>query len=111
MIGSVYFILNAELRAVKIGYAQNAKSRLSELQVSSPDKLELVASVAGTKSDEAAMHRALSDRKRSGEWFRWDFVTHEIMERAKAGVPIDGLIAWAEKTSGLTAKQIEEALA
>jgi hypothetical protein len=110
--GFVYFILNSEVRAVKIGWALKPRKRLSELQVSSPYKLSLEAAVAGSMEDERALHRALSRHKMSGEWFRWYLETHELIERAKACAPVGELLDFASgKLFSRLAKQIEEQLA
>lgn len=128
MSGNVYFILNASARAIKIGFSGDPGKRVNTLKTFSPDKLELFASVPGKRSHELALHHALVSRRRNGEWFEWDLITHELIERAKASAPIEELVSFATPgklftllterdrlrelwRTGRLAKQIEEALA
>lgn len=59
-------------RAVKIGFAVDAKKRLRELQVGCPIALELLASAPGTFDDERAIQRLFRARLIRGEWYRLD---------------------------------------
>lgn len=121
MTGFVYFILNPEAHAVKIGYAKNVKTRFSDIGVSSPHRLKLCGAAAGTRENETTLHGLLRDRRMSGEWFRWDLITHEMIERVGAGATIDELIDFATPDklftrlrpapTGRLTKQIEEAYA
>jgi hypothetical protein len=120
MSGFIYFILNPAARAVKIGYAADVRKRLSTIGVSSPDKIKLVASIPGTRDDERRIHTALRGNCKSGEWFEWGLITHELMERAKAGATIDELVDFAtpeklfqrlQQRTGRLVKEIEEQLA
>jgi hypothetical protein len=112
MAGFVYFLLNPEIRAVKVGWAADPRKRVSAIQVASPHKLTLEATVPGTIEDEQALHRALRSHKMSGEWFQWNLETHELIERAQAGAPLAELLDFASgKLFSRLAKQIEEQLA
>jgi hypothetical protein len=55
--------------AVKIGRADNVKSRLSELQVSSPFELAVLSSFRAPSMFEAVMHGIFSRTWLRGEWF------------------------------------------
>ena len=123
----VYFILNASARAIKIGFSADPAKRVNSLKTFSPDRLELFACVPGQRSHELALHHALVARRRNGEWFEWDLITHELIERAQLGAQIEELISFASGKlftrreewgrlrelyrTGRLAKQIEEALA
>jgi hypothetical protein len=61
------YVIARSATIVKIGRSDNPLKRLAALQVSSHDRLYLVASVAG--DIEQQMHRAFADRRLQGEWF------------------------------------------
>lgn len=63
----VYFIRCCD--AVKIGFASDVTERLAGLQVASPHRLELLATVSGTRESEAGLHRRFSHLRVRGEWF------------------------------------------
>lgn len=67
--GFVYCILHHERRAAKIGYSATPERRLRQVQTASPDTLTLFDKLPGDRALEAAFHRALADRRMSGEWF------------------------------------------
>jgi hypothetical protein len=96
MSGVVYFIVYPKSQWVKIGYATRLRSRLSELQVCTPENLEVVATIPGTLADEQRLHRALKGARRRGEWFAlWEPVIEELVEKAKAGISVDDACVWA----------------
>jgi hypothetical protein len=68
-LGYVYVIGAAGSDLVKIGYARNVESRLSDLQCGSPLKLYVVAKFRGSREDEAHAHRHFAPFRRHGEWF------------------------------------------
>lgn len=59
---------------VKIGYTRTVKScklRLTDLQIGCPYPLKLIALVPkGTQRMERELHKAFSDLKVRGEWFK-----------------------------------------
>jgi len=70
----VYFIRAGETGAVKIGYVQAGRSierRLVDLQVGNPDELHLLAVAEGGPALERKLHRAFSESRIRGEWFKW----------------------------------------
>lgn len=73
----IYFILNQDSRAIKIGFTKDVQERLSALQTSSPSQLKLLGSVK-TQSPRTAMylekslHQKFTDLHINGEWFRAD---------------------------------------
>jgi hypothetical protein len=80
----VYFILNEDSNAIKIGRAKDLVKRMNTLQTSSPAKLKLVKSlqVEGSKEAhelEGSLHRKFDEFRLAGEWFRaeaalWDYI-------------------------------------
>jgi hypothetical protein len=68
----VYFIESESLGMVKIGLADNPRRRLRELQVGSPDKLNLrgVLLLDDAPGYEASMHLRFAEERSHGEWFR-----------------------------------------
>ncbi|HEY9699093.1 MAG TPA: GIY-YIG nuclease family protein [Trichocoleus sp.] len=71
----VYFILNEDSNAVKIGRAKDMHKRMKALQTSSPAKLKLLKSVQveGRKEAEQleqSLHKQFSEIRLAGEWFK-----------------------------------------
>lgn len=71
----IYFVLNQDSNAIKIGRTKNVKKRLRTLQTASPAKLKLIKSirVEGSAADaqklEQSLHKQFNDFRLSGEWF------------------------------------------
>lgn len=71
----IYFILNYDSQAVKIGIAKNVKRRLASLQTSSPSELELLStiktkSVNNAREIEKSLHEKFDKNRIRGEWFK-----------------------------------------
>jgi hypothetical protein len=71
----VYFILNEDSNAIKIGRAKNLARRMMSLQTSSPAKLRLIKSVQVAAAKEAqelerALHQQFREIRLAGEWFK-----------------------------------------
>lgn len=69
MTGFIYFIQAGSDGPIKIGYSANVSARIADLQVSSPQRLALLLTIAGSRRDEAAFHEELGPHRMSGEWF------------------------------------------
>ena len=67
--GFVYFITNGF--NIKIGYTNNVKRRLKQLNTGSDQQLFLLGYINGTKETEANLHRFFIKYKlrQNGEWF------------------------------------------
>lgn len=68
---TVYFVQAGQNGPVKIGVTENIRNRMSGLQVSSPIKLELLATIYAPSELEGRLHHALAEHHTSGEWFNW----------------------------------------
>jgi hypothetical protein len=67
----VYFIRAAKTGAIKIGFSKiDPACRLKQIQVSTPEPLELLAHIAGGPRKERALHRRFAALRIRGEWFR-----------------------------------------
>lgn len=71
----IYFILNQDSNAIKIGHAKNIDRRMKSLQTSSPAKLELLKLIPvqgrmEAKKLELSLHQKFSDIRLTGEWFK-----------------------------------------
>jgi predicted GIY-YIG superfamily endonuclease len=71
----VYFILNEDSNAIKIGRAKDLAKRMKSLQTSSPAKLKLIKSVQVEGGEEAqeleqSLHKKFSEIRLAGEWFK-----------------------------------------
>lgn len=73
----VYFILNEDSNAIKIGRAKDVQRRLKALQTSSPAHLKLIKVIQTDGAQEAhqleqALHGKFAGLRLAGEWFRAD---------------------------------------
>lgn len=71
----VYFVINQDSNAIKIGTAKNVRRRLASLQTSSPAKLELLCSIKAQSVEaarelEQSLHQKFVNFHIRGEWFR-----------------------------------------
>ncbi len=79
--GIIYFVQGESGGPIKIGYTKNIEKRLTLLQSGYPDRLILLASMAGTEENEEAIHIELQQYRLRGEWFS----PHEnVLEKVKA---------------------------
>jgi len=76
----IYFIKHTDY--LKIGYTYNQiKTRLSQLQVSCPVKLEVLGLIEGTLDDELKYHAMFDHLGSSGKWFKLTKELQEYIER------------------------------
>ncbi len=71
----VYFLLNENSHAIKIGLAKDLAKRMKALQTSSPANLRLLKSVQVEGGKEAqkleqSLHKQFSEIRLAGEWFK-----------------------------------------
>lgn len=67
----IYLISHSDT-FLKIGYTKNINKRLSQLQVSSPVKLELYHLIDGDVNLEKELHFIFKNLRTQGEWFNFD---------------------------------------
>lgn len=67
--GWVYFIQRGANGPIKIGYSDNSRRRIAQLQTGSPEPLRELFAVRGSLADEAAAHAAMKAHRIRGEWF------------------------------------------
>lgn len=65
----IYFIQSKVGGPIKIGLAQNAKSRFKQIQACSPFELEIKALIKGDYQTEASLHKRFKETRLHGEWF------------------------------------------
>ena len=71
----IYFILNCDSQAIKIGIAKNVKRRLKSLQTSSPSELKLLGTIKENNVNKArkleqSLHKRFKKLCIRGEWFK-----------------------------------------
>lgn len=71
----VYFIRAG--KAVKIGFSGWPHSRMTDIQHTNPEKLELLGFIPGGLETERALHEEFAKHRLRGEWFRF---TEEIQK-------------------------------
>lgn len=96
---NIYLIICSSTGLVKIGRADNVKSRLSELQVASPGKLSVLSYFRAPASFENFLHCLFSRNHFRGEWFRLD---ERLLELAEIAIDenLMGVIRWASSQLG-----------
>lgn len=102
----VYVIRAAESGRIKIGIAENPTKRLLEMQVGSPEYLELIGVAAGGRRLEIRLHAELHRDRVHGEWF--EFSDH-------VALVVGNLLGWGKPTpqqleSARKATELREAL-
>lgn len=65
---AVYFF--AVRGFIKIGWSENWRGRLSGIQSSNPEKIEVLLILGRPKIYEKTMHKKFSAHRSSGEWFK-----------------------------------------
>lgn len=69
----VYFIQVAQPNGpIKIGIAADVRKRLEGLQTGNPERLVLLAELAGGVAEEIELHARFDSGRIRGEWFRAD---------------------------------------
>src|SRR5579863_2208648 len=75
----VYFLYCAGF--MKIGITSRILRRMSELQIGSPWKSQIVLLIPGGKKTEEFLHFAFREERVSGEWFRMSpFIREAVLE-------------------------------
>jgi hypothetical protein len=64
----VYFVACREF--IKIGWSENWRSRLHNMQTSNPDQIKVLLVLAQPKSLEAELHKQFAAYAHRGEWFK-----------------------------------------
>lgn len=77
---NIYMIICKSTGAVKIGRADNVKTRLSELQVANPFELAILSSFRAPSMFEGVMHAMFSRTRLRGEWFS---LSDDLMDMAE----------------------------
>ena len=75
----VYFIRDGEF--VKIGYSDNPKRRMSDLQMANPRKLEFLGSFPGGEADEQRLHMVFEQFHIRNEWFFYSDAIRRFAEK------------------------------
>lgn len=71
----IYFILNEDSKAIKIGRAKDLARRMKSLQTSSPVELKLLKTIQveggeAAQALESSLHQQFRELRLAGEWFR-----------------------------------------
>jgi Meiotically up-regulated gene 113 len=88
----IYFILNEDSNAIKIGRARDLGKRIKALQTSSPAQLKLVRSIQVNSSKEAevlekSLHQQFREIRVAGEWFKANAELLEYIHNLKGDLP------------------------
>jgi Meiotically Up-regulated Gene 113 (MUG113) protein len=91
----VYFLYCAGF--VKIGMATSVTRRMTELQIGSPWKSQIVLLIPGGKLTESYLHSVFRDHRQGGEWFRLE---PPVKAAIREFAPPE-CVEWLEKEDGL----------
>lgn len=86
----VYLIAGDDLSQCKIGYSKNPWARAGDLSTGRADKLKVIATVKGSRSDERLVHSALDQLRIKGEWFE---LSAAIIDLFRAVATVDELLS------------------
>lgn len=67
----IYFIQDCETENIKIGFTNQSKKRLTQLQVSTSSKLNLLGEMEGDRKYEKGLHEYFSPDLIRGEWYKY----------------------------------------
>ena len=81
----IYFILNTDSNAVKIGRSKNVEKRKSSLQVANPVELILLKTIEinsekVARNQEKKLHQRFAHLNILGEWFKFDPELQEFIQ-------------------------------
>lgn len=98
----VYFLRpEGERGPIKIGCSKMPTTRLRDVEIWSPIKLELIVAVEGDHREESILHQMFGDQRRHGEWFEYTDQLGQVIQYAlRAGKlpPLDrSLNPYAQK--------------
>lgn len=117
---NVYFIISGDFKAVKIGVAKNVLSRLAQLQIANPEKLELIKiikfeSLKKAYFTESGFHEEYKNYHIRGEWFHPTVIFKgqfkgdefkEIRKRAKLFIKLNQSLSARKRTWKKKNKQL-----
>jgi putative transcriptional regulator len=91
MDGNVYFARAGRDGPIKVGWTSgDLKRRIAILQTGTPDRLEVVASMAGSTETERLVHAAHGPARRVGEWFNPTPALLELVDRITSAAAKSG---------------------
>ena len=79
--GHIYFLKNGRRKLVKIGFSSDHATRIGSIQMATPDKLKLIATIPGSRALEAELHKRFAKYHVQGEWFSVDGALATYLER------------------------------
>jgi hypothetical protein len=68
--GVVYFLKNGKRKQIKIGFGVDLNSRIETLRASSPETLQVLATIPGDRATEGELHRRFAKYRIRREWFK-----------------------------------------
>lgn len=104
----VYIIHAVGTNRIKIGFSINPQKRLSELQIGSPFRLEMLGYWPGGKRCEKLLHRHFKNFRKTGEWFEvppfCGLKIYEIISQGEAVKKVKGRIILGKRGNTPMAK-------
>lgn len=99
--GWIYLIACRDPLSVKIGFTtKDPRARLKQLQTGSPTTLVLMGWYPGTENDERDLHSKLSAFRLTGEWFRVDERSNELLRAPCTAAQINNALCGYNPMAG-----------
>lgn len=93
--GEVYFVRAA--RFVKIGWTNNFRARLAQLQVANPYKLTVMHRVPGPELHEHLLHQLFRKHHKRGEWFKYNPLFETVITLLKDHGSVPAVIEFMQR--------------
>jgi hypothetical protein len=68
-IPEVYFVIDENMKRLKVGTSVNPKKRLRSIQTGNADRLVIYGTVQGDRHFEKQLHNEFAQHRLNGEWF------------------------------------------
>lgn len=105
--GLVYVIGNKSGGFCKIGFTRNVHKRIVEIQIGCPLPLEIFCVVYGTMKTEQLLHKKYKDYRLNGEWFKYEGLLKENIEKTESVIQ-DTMLLTKRKNTKCAKSNIEE---
>lgn len=92
---AVYFLLDEEENAIKVGSATNVCQRLSDLQVGNPRQMRFVGWIPGGLDQERMIQDSMHEQCIRGEWYR---ATDDILSLIRSACAANRVRVYAAKS-------------
>lgn len=105
---AVYFVQDSLSQNVKIGYANDVKSRIRQLQTGASSDLKLLLQIDGSMQLERRLHKKFAAFRISGEWFSPDKRIFDYIAKAKSKASKANAESWEPFSCSIRERTVGE---